>query len=97
MATAGSLMVGVLLMLLGHALRRRKQRAWRTVVVLLPVGGLLDLMRWHATGAAAVSFALFAVVLFHRREFYALSDPRTRWRALFSFVGLGAPVCCSAC
>ncbi|MFJ1932543.1 phosphatidylglycerol lysyltransferase domain-containing protein [Kitasatospora sp. NPDC088160] len=85
----GSLMVGVLLVLLAHALRRRKRRAWRAVVVLLPVGGLLHLLRWHTTATGAVSFALLLVMLLYRREFYALSDPRTRWRTLLSFIAVG--------
>ncbi|WP_330333098.1 phosphatidylglycerol lysyltransferase domain-containing protein [Streptomyces sp. NBC_00536] len=88
-AAVGSLMVGVLLMLLAHALRRRKRRAWRAVVVLLPVGGLLHLLRWHTTAAGMLSFALLLVMLLYRREFYALSDPRTRWRALLNFLAVG--------
>ncbi|WP_424640554.1 phosphatidylglycerol lysyltransferase domain-containing protein [Embleya sp. AB8] len=89
LATAGSLMIGVLLVLLAPALRRRKARAWRAAVVLLLVGGFLHLLRWHATGAAVVSFVAFAVLIVHRREFYALSDPRTRWRALYNLIGMG--------
>ncbi|MER5547253.1 phosphatidylglycerol lysyltransferase domain-containing protein [Streptomyces sp. NPDC002589] len=89
MAAAGSLMIGVLLVLLAHALRRRKQRAWQAVMVLLPAAGLLHLLRWHTPAAGAVSFALFLVILVHRREFYALPDPRTRWRALLNFLGMG--------
>ncbi|MFJ6212347.1 phosphatidylglycerol lysyltransferase domain-containing protein [Streptomyces sp. NPDC092296] len=89
LATAGSLMIGVLLVLLAHALRRRKRRAWRAVVVLLPVSAALHLMRWHAVGPAVISLVLLVVMLAHRREFYAQADPRTRWRALANFVGLG--------
>ncbi|MEU7063845.1 phosphatidylglycerol lysyltransferase domain-containing protein [Streptomyces sp. NPDC046161] len=88
-ASVGSLMVGVLLLLLAHGLRRRKRRAWRAVVVLLPAGGLLHLLRWHTTAAAVVSFALLLVMVAYRREFYALSDPRTRRRALLNFATTG--------
>ncbi|MDK9495388.1 MULTISPECIES: phosphatidylglycerol lysyltransferase domain-containing protein [Streptomyces] len=88
-AAVGSLMVGVLLVLLAHALRRRKRRAWRAVVVLLPIGGLLHLLRWHTTAAGVLSLALFLVMLRYRGEFYARSDPRTRWRALLNLVGVG--------
>ncbi|WP_377269982.1 phosphatidylglycerol lysyltransferase domain-containing protein [Peterkaempfera sp. SMS 1(5)a] len=90
LATAGSLMIGVLLVLLAHALRRRKRRAWRAVMVLLPVSAVFHLLRWHATVTAVVSLVLLAVMLAHRSEFYAKADPRTRWRALWSFLGLGA-------
>ncbi|MFF4650988.1 phosphatidylglycerol lysyltransferase domain-containing protein [Streptomyces sp. NPDC001380] len=89
LATAGSLMIGILLVLLAHALRRRKRRAWRAVVVLLPVSAALHLLRWHAAAPAAVSLILFVVMLAHRREFYARADPRTRWRALWNLLGMG--------
>ncbi|RAJ39774.1 lysyl-tRNA synthetase class 2 [Kitasatospora sp. SolWspMP-SS2h] len=88
LAAAGTLMVGVLLVLLAHALRRRKARAWRAVCVLLPVGAALHLLRWHQFGQAAISLALLAVMLVHRREFYAKADPRTRWRAVLNFAVL---------
>ena len=89
LATAGSLMIGLLLVPLAHALRRRKRRAWRAVVVLLPVSAALHLLRWHAVGPAVISLGLLVVMLTHRQEFYAQADPRTRWRALANFVGLG--------
>ncbi|MFD7644979.1 phosphatidylglycerol lysyltransferase domain-containing protein [Kitasatospora sp. NPDC059795] len=90
LAAAGTLMVGMLLVLLAHALRRRKRRAWRAVCVLLPVGAALHMLRWHQFGQAAISLALFVLMLIHQREFYAKADPRTRWRAVVNFVVLGA-------
>ncbi|MGW4381889.1 phosphatidylglycerol lysyltransferase domain-containing protein [Kitasatospora sp. NPDC004531] len=90
LAAAGTLMVGMLLVLLAHALRRRKRRAWRAVCVLLPIGAALHLLRWHQFGQAAISLALLVVMLIHQREFYAKADPRTRWRAVLNFVVLGA-------
>ncbi|MFJ5233367.1 phosphatidylglycerol lysyltransferase domain-containing protein [Kitasatospora sp. NPDC088391] len=90
LAAAGTLMVGMLLVLLAHALRRRKRRAWRAVCVLLPIGAALHLLRWHQVGQAVVSLALLAVLLIHQREFYAKADPRTRWRALLNLVVLSA-------
>ena len=88
LATAASLVVGILLLMLAHALRRRKQRAWKAVVVLLPVGAALEVLRWHHRGTAIVAIAVFLVLLFNRHEFYALSDPRTRWRALWNFLAM---------
>ena len=35
-----------------------------------------------------VSAVLLGVLLYFRAEFYAVGDPRTRWRALWVFVGL---------
>ncbi|WP_395294826.1 phosphatidylglycerol lysyltransferase domain-containing protein [Kitasatospora hibisci] len=89
LAAAGTLMVGLLLVLLAHALRRRKRRAWQAVCVLLPIGVALHVLRWHQIGPALVSLALFVVMLVHRREFYAKADPRTRWRALVNLVVMG--------
>jgi lysyl-tRNA synthetase class 2 len=88
LATAASLVVGILLIMLAHALRRRKVRAWKAVVVLLPVGAALEILRWHHIGTAVVALIAFAVLIVNRREFYALSDPRTRWRALWNLIGM---------
>ncbi|WP_190213826.1 phosphatidylglycerol lysyltransferase domain-containing protein [Kitasatospora indigofera] len=89
LAAVGTLMVGLLLVLLAHALRRRKQRAWRAVCVLLPIGAALHILRWHQIGPAVVSLVLLAVMLVHRGEFYAKADPRTRWRAVANLIVMG--------
>ncbi len=90
LATAASLIVGVSMVMLAHALRRRKRRAWRAVMLLLPAGAVLQLLRWHQHVPGVVTVLLFVLLLVARREFYALSDPRTRWRALWNFLVLGA-------
>ncbi len=90
LAETASLLVGILLIMLAHALRRRKARAWRAVVVLLPVGAVLEALRWRHPLAASVSLLLFGVLLLSRAEFYALPDPRSRWRALGNLIVLGA-------
>ncbi|WP_225077911.1 MULTISPECIES: phosphatidylglycerol lysyltransferase domain-containing protein [unclassified Streptomyces] len=90
LATAASLIVGVLMVMLAHALRRRKRRAWRAVMILLPTGAALQLLRWHQHVPGAVTVLLFVLLLVARREFYALSDPRTRWRAVWNFLLLSA-------
>jgi lysyl-tRNA synthetase, class II len=88
-ATAAALVVGILLVMLAHGLKRRKRRAWRAAVVLLAVNVLLDVVRWHAMAAAIVSAVFLAALVAYRSEFFALSDPRTRWRALWNLLGLG--------
>ncbi|WP_248960438.1 phosphatidylglycerol lysyltransferase domain-containing protein [Sphaerisporangium perillae] len=89
LAAAASLLVGVLLVMLAHALRRRKVRAWRAVVLLLPLGALVEALRWRHSATAAISLVLFIVLVINRGEFHALSDPRSRWRALWNFLALG--------
>jgi lysyl-tRNA synthetase, class II len=84
-ATAAALVVGILLVMLAHGLKRRKRRAWRAAVVLLAVNVLLDVVRWHAMAAAIVSAVFLAALVAYRSEFFALSDPRTRWRALWAW------------
>ncbi|MEU9290736.1 phosphatidylglycerol lysyltransferase domain-containing protein [Streptomyces sp. NPDC048275] len=89
-AAALSLGVGVLLLLLAHGLRRRKHRAWRAAVVLLPAGAVAQFAYRHSVIGTVISLALLAPLLRHQREFEALPDPRSRWRALANFVLMGA-------
>ncbi|MHC0431848.1 phosphatidylglycerol lysyltransferase domain-containing protein [Streptomyces sp. O3] len=88
-AAALSLSAGVLLLLLGHGLRRGKRRAWRAAVALLPVGALAQLLYRHSFAGTLISLALLALLLRHRAEFTALPDPRSRWYALANFVLMG--------
>ncbi|MBQ0827299.1 phosphatidylglycerol lysyltransferase domain-containing protein [Streptomyces tagetis] len=85
-AAALSLSAGVLLLLLAHGLKRRKRRAWRAAVALLPVGALAQLSYRHSLAGALISLALLAPLLRHRSQFAALPDPRSRWRALANFL-----------
>jgi lysyl-tRNA synthetase, class II len=78
--------IGLLLLMLSHGLRRRKRRAWEGVVLLLAASVVI-----HAVSPgrhllpAAGTVALIAILWFYRKEFYAVGDPRTRWRALWVF------------
>ncbi len=92
-AAAALVVTGGLLILLSHALRRRKRRAWRLVVAILAISMLVhfvhrpdldDVLAWLPIDAL-----LLVALLYYQREFFAVGDPTTRWRALFAFVGLG--------
>ncbi|MFD5006798.1 phosphatidylglycerol lysyltransferase domain-containing protein [Streptomyces mutabilis] len=89
-AAALSLSAGVLLLLLAHGLRRRKRRAWRAAVALLPLGAVAQFTYRHSLLGVLISLALFAPLLRHRDQFAALPDPRSRWRALANFVLMSA-------
>ncbi|RDD89525.1 phosphatidylglycerol lysyltransferase domain-containing protein [Streptomyces parvulus] len=89
-AAALSLSAGVLLLLLAHGLKRRKRRAWRAAVALLPLGALAQFGYRHSVLGVLISLALLAPLLRHRDQFAALPDPRSRWRALANFVLMGA-------
>ncbi len=84
--------IGLLLLLLSHGLKRRKRRAWELVCALLAVSVVVHLIHpvHDRVITAVVSAVLLAALLYFRAEFYAVGDPRTRWRALWVFLGLFA-------
>ncbi|MEW1721766.1 phosphatidylglycerol lysyltransferase domain-containing protein [Streptomyces sp. NPDC093109] len=89
-AAALAMSAGVLLLLLAHGLKRRKRRAWRAAVILLPLGTVAQFGYRHSIAGAVFSLFLLGVLVRHRGEFAALPDPRSRWRALANFVLMGA-------
>ncbi|MEE4545191.1 phosphatidylglycerol lysyltransferase domain-containing protein [Streptomyces sp. V4-01] len=88
LAAATSVVTGILLLMLAHALKRGKSRAWWAAVTLMPVGAATQLIYRHSIFGAVVSLGLLGLLVRYRGEFTALSDPRTRWRAAANFVGL---------
>jgi lysyl-tRNA synthetase, class II len=91
--------IGLLLLILSHGLRRRKRRAWVEAMALLSVAAVVSLIRllhhseatdMHTTVPVglAITAVLIAFGWYYKKEFYATGDPRTRWRALGVFVGL---------
>ncbi|MCF3964567.1 phosphatidylglycerol lysyltransferase domain-containing protein, partial [Streptomyces fuscigenes] len=89
-AAAFAVSVGVLLMCLAHGLKRRKRRAWRAAVVLLPTGAVAQLLYRHSLLGALVSLLLLAPLIAHRAQFAALPDPRGRWTPVTNFLLMGA-------
>jgi lysyl-tRNA synthetase class 2 len=92
LAAATLLVSGALLMLLSHALRRRKRRAWQAVTAVLAFSIVLHFVHGpHLRDTLAwlpLDCVLLLALVAYRREFFAEGDPKTRWRALFAFVGL---------
>jgi len=88
-ASALTVVLGILLLLLAHALRRRKRRAWRAVVFLLSFSVLLHVVKLEPLATLGSALVL-AVVLVYRKQFYALGDPTTRWLAVRLFFTLTA-------
>jgi lysyl-tRNA synthetase, class II len=83
------IIVGLLLLMLSHGLRRRKHRAWQGVVALLAFSLVAHgILRDPHHVTLAVVAALFVLLWLYRREFYATGDPRTRWRALWALGAL---------
>jgi lysyl-tRNA synthetase class 2 len=88
-AVAATAVTGLLLVLLAHGLRRRKQRAWGAVAALLAASVVLHVLKGLDVEEALVAAAMLAALVHYRGEFYAAGDPRTRWSALGVFVALG--------
>jgi lysyl-tRNA synthetase, class II len=85
-----TVIIGLLLLMLSHGLKRRKRRAWEAVTGLLAVSVVVHVLpfRHDRIITAVVSALLVGALLYFRREFYAVGDPRTRWRAVWVFLGL---------
>jgi lysyl-tRNA synthetase, class II len=96
------IIIGLLLLMLSHALRRRKRRAWAAVMTLLAVGlvihagiGIGMHTIWPQIPPPQLhplpivfSGALLIALFCYRRQFYAIGDRRSRWRALWALCGL---------
>ena len=85
------ILIGLLLVMLSHGLRRRKRRAWQAAVLALAGSLVLHLALRRSPPHLAtmlVTAAILAALLFFRNEFYAIGDPRTRWRALQALLWL---------
>ncbi|GAA1507468.1 phosphatidylglycerol lysyltransferase domain-containing protein [Streptomyces albidochromogenes] len=89
-AAALAISAGVLLLLLAHGLKRRKRRAWRAAVVLLPAGAAAQFTYRPSVVGVLISLSLLALLVRHRGEFAALPDPRSRWKALANFFLVGS-------
>ena len=85
-SAALTLVTGVLLVLLARGLRRRKQRAWRVAAGLLVASVLFHLVKGLDVEEALVALGLLVALVLTRDQFYALGDPRTRWRGLGIFL-----------
>jgi lysyl-tRNA synthetase, class II len=91
LSRTADVIVGLLLLMLSHALRRRKHRAWQGVMLLLAAGIVIHAVaqgRHHSLVPETAAVVLLALLWIYRREFYAQGDPRTRWRALGALAGL---------
>jgi len=86
-ATADAI-IGLLLLMLSHGLRRRKRRAWQAVSVLLLFSIVIHVVHAPYLVPGVASAIVLALMLFFRNEFYAVGDSTTRWRASRVFLWL---------
>ena len=94
--------IGLMLLMLSHGLRRRKRRAWAAAMALLAFGLIihagLQILLHHLQPDVPLpqlhplpvlfSALLLIALFFYRRQFYAVGDRRSRWRALTVLCGL---------
>jgi lysyl-tRNA synthetase, class II len=85
---SAEVIIGLLLLMLAHGLRRRKRRAWQAVAALLAFDIGIHCTNAHRIPTTVVAAILLIALLYFRNQFYAEGDPRTRWRALWVFGGL---------
>ncbi|HLM87841.1 MAG TPA: phosphatidylglycerol lysyltransferase domain-containing protein [Streptosporangiaceae bacterium] len=89
---SADVIIGLMLLMLAHGLRRRKRRAFQAVTALLAFD--IGIHFYHSqfnmerVPTAIIALVLLVALLYFRDEFYAEGDPRTRWRALWVFAGL---------
>jgi lysyl-tRNA synthetase, class II len=90
--------IGLLLVMVSHGLRRRKRRAWEAVTLLLVAALLVHTVgpfvahaidpglgrpSVHVLAPTVVSAVLIVALVWFRREFYAVGDRRSRLRAFW--------------
>jgi lysyl-tRNA synthetase, class II len=81
--------IGLLLLMLSHGLRRRKRRAWEATTLLLACSVVFHvLLPGRHLIPAITAIVLLVMLWLYRKEFYAVGDPRTRWRALWALGAL---------
>jgi lysyl-tRNA synthetase, class II len=85
---SADVVIGLMLLMLAHGLRRRKRRAWQAVAALLAFDIGIHLSNPHRMATTIVAAVLLVALLYFRKEFYAEGDPRTRWSALWVFAAL---------
>ena len=87
-ARSADVLIGLMLLMLAHGLRRRKRRAWQAVAALLAFDIAIHFFRGQRIPTAVAAIVVLIALLYFRDEFYAEGDQRTRWRALWVLGGL---------
>src|SRR5579875_2865449 len=78
-ASAATAIAGLLLVMRGHGLRRRKRRAWRAALALSVLTMGLHVIKGLDLEEAGATLVFTVLLLALSRQFYAEGDPTTRW------------------
>jgi len=80
-AFATAVITGFALISLSKGLKRKKKRAWNLAISFAAINLFTDLFRFHRHPVQlALSILLLITLAIYKEEFYAKSDPSTRWR-----------------
>ncbi len=86
-AFATVVFTGLAMVLLGRGLIRRKRRAWALSILIYVLNIATEFFR---TGIhplqISISLTILALLIVFRSEFYAESDPKTKWLPLIGFL-----------
>src|SRR5216684_1047093 len=74
-------LIGLMLLMLSHGLRRRKRRAWEAATLLLAFSIVVHLARLPHVVPAVAAAGVLAALLYFRDEFYAVGGARGLRRA----------------
>lgn len=93
-AFATAVLTGLALIFLARGLKRKKRRAWNLAIVIVAINLLSDLFRFHRHPIqVSLSVALLVTLALFKDEFYAKSDPTTKWRPFLGFILVLASLC----
>jgi lysyl-tRNA synthetase, class II len=86
-AFATALFTSLVLILVARGLRRRKRRAWSIAVFVIVLNVISDFFRIHHHPLQFVlNLLLLIILLVLRKEFYAVSDPATKFQPIIAFI-----------
>ncbi|WP_426565960.1 phosphatidylglycerol lysyltransferase domain-containing protein [Angustibacter sp. McL0619] len=83
------IVLAAVMLVVARGIARRKRRAWRIVLGLVVVAALLYL-RAHNWVAAGLNVSMAVLLIWTRAEFWARSEPSSRWLALRAGLLTGA-------
>ena len=85
-AFATALFTSLVLILVARGLRRRKRRAWSIAVLVITINVISDFFRIHHHPLQLIlNIGLLLILIALRKEFYAVSDPATKFQPLYAF------------
>ncbi len=86
-AFSTALFTSLILILVARGLGRRKRRAWNIAILVITLNIASDIFRTHQHPLQIIpNFILLILLIATRKEFFAISDPTTKFQPIFAFV-----------